>query len=263
MIDSVHDSIRTVVMLGSGNVATHLARAFVQKGFRLIQVYSRNLEHARQLAETLDCPFTNLPTELRNADLYLFALSDSALGEVLQQGNWEGRLCVHTAGSVPMEIFKPYTQTYGVIYPFQTFTRGVEVSLDDVPIFIEASDKATENRLFRLADTISFNVRYASSQQRLQIHLAGVFACNFVNHMLAIAEKLLQQNNLPVESLYPLIKETFRKIMDISAEKAQTGPAIRNNREVIQKHIDLLKEEPEWQKIYTFVSESIYKMYHS
>lgn len=250
-------------MLGSGNVATHLTRALVQKGIRLLQVYSRNIEHARRLADTIACLYTNRPTELVDADLYLFALSDSAIGEVLQQGNWEGRLCVHTAGSIPMEIFKPYTQNFGVIYPFQTFTRGVDITLEQVPFFIEASDKATEERLFRLADRISLNVRYANSQQRLRIHLAGVFACNFVNHMLAIAEKILQQNDLPVESLYPLIKETFRKAMDITAENAQTGPAVRNNTEVIKKHIELLKEKPEWQKIYTFVSDSIYKMYNS
>ncbi|HOK50541.1 MAG TPA: DUF2520 domain-containing protein [Bacteroidales bacterium] len=257
------DNFRTMVVLGSGNVATHLARAFSQRQIKIVQIYSRTLDHARRLADEISCLYTNQLNSLVEADLYLFALSDSAILEVLQQGEWNDKLCVHTAGSVPMDVFKPFTQAYGVIYPFQTFSRDVEIDFNQVPFFIEASNKTVEDMLSQLIGRVSSTVQYASSQQRLHLHLAGVFACNFVNHMLAIAEQILLQKNIPLESLHPLVQETFRKALAISAHKAQTGPAVRNNVEVIQKHIDLLKEKPEWQKIYTFVSESIYKMYHS
>jgi predicted short-subunit dehydrogenase-like oxidoreductase (DUF2520 family) len=263
MNDSTVDTIRTLVVLGSGNVAVHLARSFVQKGIEIVQVYSPTIDHARQLADEIACRYTNRLADLHDADLYLFALTDSAIPEVLRQRSWEGKLCVHTAGSVPLDVFKPFTQFYGVLYPFQTFSRNVPLALDEVPFFIEASDKNVEQQLFQLASKISSRIQLANSQQRQSLHLAGVFACNFVNHMLAIAENILKQNNLPPESIHPLISETVRKALIVSAEKAQTGPAIRNNTEIIRKHIEMLRDKPEWQKIYTFVSDSIYKMYHS
>ncbi|MCX7987221.1 MAG: F420-dependent NADP oxidoreductase [Bacteroidales bacterium] len=258
------ESIQKIVILGSGNVATHLARAFVSANINILQIYSPTLEHARELSETIGCDYTHTLNNLvSNADMYLFALTDSAVESVLKQSNWHERLCVHTAGSLPVDIFSRYTHTFGVLYPFQTFTKGVDISLNHVPFFIEASDETIKNKLTILAQKLSDKIYYADSQQRLSLHMAGVFACNFVNHMIAIAESILQESNLPADVLFPLINETLRKFLQIGAKNAQTGPALRNNREVIDKHLELLKEKPEWQKIYTFVSESIYKMYHS
>jgi predicted short-subunit dehydrogenase-like oxidoreductase (DUF2520 family) len=255
-------NINSMVIIGSGNVATHLARAFSYAHINILQVYSRNIEHARELANVLHCNYTSSIAQLlENADMYFFALSDSAIPQVLEQGRWKGKVCVHTAGSVPMEIFRPYTDKYGVIYPLQTFSKTFSLEISKVPFFIEACDEDLKKKLTQLTEKISQNIFEATSEQRFLIHLAAVFANNFSNYMFVVAQKILETQNIPFDVLKPIIEETVRKAIAIGPENAQTGPAMRNNLEILKKHAEFLKGNPEWQKIYTFVSESIRKNY--
>ncbi len=256
------NSIQRVVILGSGNVATHLARSFLQADITVQQIYSRNIKNARALADELKVPYTSRLDELSdNVDLYIFAVSDSAIPEILAQTSWNGRFLVHTSGSIPANIFQPFTPVYGVLYPFQTFTRDFPIDLTRVPFFIEASDNTCTMLLKQLANKLTTEIYEVDSQTRLFIHLAGVFANNFTNHMLAIAQKILDEHQLPASILNALVEQTFKKASQIGPYRSQTGPAIRRNTEILHKHIQLLESHPEWQKIYTFVSESIQKLY--
>jgi predicted short-subunit dehydrogenase-like oxidoreductase (DUF2520 family) len=251
-----------MVICGAGNVATHLGLAFSEKGIRIRQVISQTEMHARRLANLLDCNYTTNPAELDNsADIVLLALSDSALVPFLNQTGHLSQLIIHTSGSTSLATLEPYSSRTGVLYPLQTFTRDVPLSISEVPFFIEAASDDDLVLIRQLATALSEKVYGCSSDDRLKLHLAAVFCNNFSNHMMAVAQELLENSNLSFNHLKPLIEETARKISMIGPMKAQTGPAIRQNNELIGLHEQMLADFPDYQKIYTFVSNSIQKMY--
>ena len=256
------EKIQTIVVLGSGNVATHLSIAFYQAGFKILQVYSRNLGNARELANKIGANFTSDLAKINdNSDLYLFAISDSAIQSVLENKNWTGKILVHTAGSISIEIFKPYSENFGVIYPLQTFSKKRDIDISNVPFFIEASSQGIADTLESLVKKISKIIYSISFKDREILHLAAVFANNFSNHMFAVAAEILKKHNLPFDYLKPLIEETSLKAIELGPTAAQTGPAIRANPDVMQKHITLLENETELQNLYKFISDNIIK-YH-
>jgi predicted short-subunit dehydrogenase-like oxidoreductase (DUF2520 family) len=254
--------IQSIVVIGSGNVATHLSLAFYQAGLKILQIYGQNLDHAKLLANKLDASYTaDLRSLSENADLYLFAITDSAIQSVLDKRDWKGKLLVHTAGSISLNIFKTISENFGVIFPLQTFSKNRSIDISSVPFFIEANSSDTLDVLKKLVYKISKNVSAISFKDRLILHLAAVFANNFSNHMLTVAADILKKHKLPIEYLHPLIQETSMKAIELGPVSAQTGPAVRNNFEIIQKHITLLENEPELQNLYKFISENIIK-YH-
>ncbi len=257
------ETINKIVFIGAGNVANVLAPAFSNAGLKVAQVYSRTYNNAVYLANKIGAEPLSEIKNINDADLYLFCVSDSVIQLILEQRSWQDKFLVHTAGSVPLNIFKPYSNKYGVIYPLQTFTKDRLVNVAQIPLFIEASSQTGIEILHELLNNVFENIKVITSAQRQKIHLAGVFANNFTNYMLTIATEIFQNENLPVEFLKPLMEETFQKALIIGSVKAQTGPAIRNNAEIIQKHTELLAQHNDWQKIYTFVTESIQKYYHS
>lgn len=249
-----------VTIVGSGNLATNLSVALKSLGnVTFVQVYSRTEGNAKKLAGQLGCDFTTDASHIfPGADLYIFSLKDSCLEEVLSQVPSNDGLWVHTAGSIPMEIFKPYAKRYGVFYPLQTFSKQRILDFGRIPIFIEASDGENLVLLEKLALSISSDVRILSSEKRRNIHLAAVFACNFTNHIYALAGNILSDADIPFEVLLPLIDETARKVHEIPPREAQTGPAVRYDENVINKHLGMLKD-PTMNEIYRLLSQSIHK----
>lgn len=255
--------IENVVMIGSGNVATQLALALVEKGIHVKQVYSRSAESARVLAEKVNAGFTNdlfqLDTE---ADLYVIAVKDPAIQEVLENLRLrENQLIVHTAGSVPMNILEGFTSNYGVFYPLQTFSKNRKVDFSDIPICIEANHPSNLMKLEELGKRLSGTVSQINSDERKTLHLAAVFTNNFVNHFYYIGAEILHNKKLDFELLKPLIRETAAKIETLQPVEAQTGPAKRNDQTIISLHLKMLQNKPEYQKIYSFVTESIFQVH--
>jgi len=248
---------KKIVLIGAGNVATHLGMALKKSGQEILQVYSRSKKSASDLANSLNAAYTcDLKQLDKHADIYVIAIKDDALVEIAKQIRFKS-IVVHTSGSVEMTALKGCTSHYGVFYPLQSFSKARKIKLKNVPICIEASDKQTEKELIRLAEKISNRVIKIDSEKRQAIHLAAVFACNFSNHMYAIAEDILKTNQLPFQILQPLIKETAAKVEKNSPFKMQTGPAIRGDRNVMIKHINNLSEKKTSQAIYKLLSESI------
>lgn len=171
----------------------------------------------------------------------------------------DGALLVHTAGSIPMDVWEGKTSRYGVFYPMQTFSKQQEVNFREVPFFIEAAQKEDAERLKAIASVLSDNVFEADSLQRGNLHLAAVFACNFANHMYVLAADLLKKYDLPFEVLLPLIDETARKVHELPPLEAQTGPAVRYDENVIDRQLDMLSDEPAVKEIYRVLSEHIRK----
>lgn len=247
-----------VSLVGSGNVATHLGRALVKAGHNVLGIYSRTEASASRLAAELAAKVCSSPDELPESEMYVISVSDDAIPETIK------RLCtlqtdaifVHTAGSVPMSVFEGFERHYGVVYPLQTLSKQRPVDFSRVPLFVEASDDATRFRLLEICDGLSCNVVEMDSETRRKMHLSAVFACNFVNHLYALGERMLEENGLPFELLLPLIDETAAKVHHLSPRRAQTGPAVRGDKKVMERQEQLL-EDVTLRKLYRLMSESI------
>jgi predicted short-subunit dehydrogenase-like oxidoreductase (DUF2520 family) len=247
-----------ICLIGAGNLATQLGKCLLEKGHQIVQVWSRTQKSAAELASKLDCPFTTeISLITSDADIYILAISDTVLESVLAKRNWGNTMVVHTAGSTPMSILAPYCKNFGVFYPFQTFTIEKKVDFDNVPVCIEANSPQNLDVLKELAQSISQNIKLFDSDQRKQIHLSAVFACNFANHFYAIAEALLREKGIGFEILKPLILETASKVIYQSPVSSQTGPAVRNDTTVMSKHLSMLADHPDLQDLYRQISERI------
>lgn len=250
---------KKVVVIGAGNAGTHFANALSKSGHSIIQVYNRTQKSAQDLAKKLNCSFTdNLKNISIEADLYLFALKDDILQSVIAQTPPNNGIWAHTAGSIPVDIFEGYADNYGVIYPLQTLSKNRETDFAKIPLFIEGNNKQTETALFYFAKTISDKVDTADSEKRKYLHLAAVFACNFTNHLYNVSTQILDKHDIDWHVLQPLIDETANKLYSMSPSEAQTGPAVRNDRNIIERHLSLI-ENPEIQAIYEILSNNIYK----
>ena len=245
-----------VVLLGSGNLATHLATVFsVNESIDLVQIYSRSIENALHL-ENL-APITNTIDNLIEADVFVIAVSDSAIQEVSQKLSAKKGLVVHTSGATSMEVIK--NDNCGVFYPLQSFTAGKALTFENIPICIEAKQKKSFLLLESLAKSISKKVYAMNSEQRKQLHIAAVFVNNFVNYMYQIGEEICDANNVPFEVLLPIIKETAFKVSELTPKESQTGPAKRKDKKTLALHEKELNESQ--RKIYRILSEGISNNY--
>ncbi|MGL4852612.1 MAG: Rossmann-like and DUF2520 domain-containing protein [Phocaeicola sp.] len=251
-----------IVLIGAGNVATHLGDALQQAGHSIMQVYSYTESSAAALGGLLQTDYTTtIAAVCKDADLYILSVKDAVLAELIPQlvKGREQACFAHTAGSLPMSLFEGYATHYGVFYPMQTFSKERAVDFQTVSLFIEGSSPVVTAQLKCLANDISPLVYEASSEQRAYLHVAAVFACNFTNHMYHLCASVLEQQQLPFSAMLPLIDETARKVHHLSPQAGQTGPALRGDWNVVNKHIEMLANQPEWQAIYQQLSESIYK----
>ena len=251
-----------ITFIGAGNVATHLAKAFFKSGFQIVQVYSRTLETARDLACKVDAAHTNDVKEIsEEADVYIVALKDSVIEDVLKGIDFDNSLLVHCSGSLPLSILKDYSQNTGVLYPLQTFSKKRELDVDHIPVFVESSKKSNEIKLLELASEISGNVSVLDSVKRKSLHIAAVLTCNFTNHMYALAAEYLNSKAIPFEVLKPLIEETASKVMEMEPKDAQTGPAVRFDQNIIGEHLTELNEFPGTRELYKSISKSIFEFH--
>ena len=251
-----------IVLIGAGNLATHLGKALHAAGHDMVQVFSRTMQSAETLASLLDAePLTDMAQVRDDADVYIFSVKDSALEQLISQlCGGEKKVFLHTAGSMPMSVFRGKTLHYGVLYPMQTFSKQREVDFSIIPCFIEANDEFALKQIEGLAGQISHRVYQLSSEDRKYLHLSAVFACNFANHCYAASQKLLQLHGIPFDVMLPLIDETAAKVHGMTPKEAQTGPAVRYDENVIGKQIQLLENQPYFQKIYDCMSKSIHEL---
>lgn len=254
-------------MIGAGNVATHLAKAFTKAGHEVAEVVSRTMPSAAELAQKVGCKAcTTEDFKDNGSDLYVISVKDDAVAEVAQKliPQTPASMWAHTAGSLSMEVLYGTDGTLrerfpslriGVFYPMQTFSKDNPVDFNKVSLFIESN--TCNEELTQLARSISPRVYQLDSIGRRRLHLAAVFACNFVNHCYAISEELLSEMSLPFEVILPLIDETARKVHQLPPRKAQTGPAVRGDQEIIRRQMQLLKDKTAWQEIYQLMTENI------
>ena len=245
-----------LIIIGSGNVATHLSMAILKAGHSIAGVCGRNFEHTAELAKRLNTKsFDNISTIPTDADIYLISVSDDNISDVASQMPNVKGIVAHTAGSVPISVLQRFV-SHGVVYPLQSFSKNRTIDVAQVPFCIEGCDSETTDSLMAFARSLSSNVRTMSTAQRARLHLAAVFASNFANSMYAEAETILKESNIPLDVMRQLILETAAKAADMGPIAAQTGPARRNDIGVMNHQMEMLPDS-ELQKLYSFVSERI------
>jgi len=236
-------NMKRVTIIGQGNVATHLCVALAGRVDELVNVSSREPE--------------DIPAD---SDIYIIAVSDDAIATVAASMPGVGGIVAHTAGSVPMEVLRPYFKHIGVFYPLQTFTKGDTLDYSRIPVFVEGNDSTVQSQLLGLASMFTANLFTANSAQRGRIHLASVFASNFANCLWGIADDILRPQGYGVDVLLPLIEASANKLKYMTPAEAQTGPARRGDAKIIELHTRELAGTP-YQTIYELLSETILKKY--
>jgi len=247
-------------MIGSGNLATQLSLAFKDAGQEIVQIFSRTEAHAQMLAEQIGCPYTtSVDAILRDADVYILSVKDDALSALAAAvcGSRQQGLFLHTAGSMPMDLFKGYAAQYGVLYPMQTFSKTRRVNFREIPCFIEGSSEQALATVRLLSECISSHVVPCDSEKRKKLHLAAVLACNLTNHCYRLAERVLEAEQIDFRLFLPLIEETARKVTVMSPREAQTGPMVRYDQNVMEMQMSILPDA-RTREIYRLMSESIH-----
>ena len=248
----------TIVFLGFGNVNFHLINTLYKHNKdSVIQVYNRSEINLNK--ELNKIPFTTDLSKIKEADLYIIGIPDDAIAAFSETLPLKNKLVVHTSGSVSMEALSKRNRK-GVFYPLQTFSKNREVNFNTIPICIEAKEEADLELLTNLGNSLSEKVVEIDSDERSKLHLAAVFVNNFVNHLYAIGDDILGNNELSFDLLHPLIEETASKVKTLSPSEVQTGPARRGDQKTIEKHLHLLTEGPE-SELYQQLTESLMKKF--
>lgn len=245
-----------VVIIGSGNVAQHLIKAFQNSmEVELVQAFARHTEKLIHLLP--EAKITNSFNAIAAADVYIISVTDDAIAGVSQKLPFKDRLVVHTSGSVSLEQLDAKNRR-GVFYPLQTFSKNKEVDFTKIPFCLESDQESDYKIIEKLASAISPLLYAIDSKQRQSLHVAAVFVNNFTNHLYAMGSDICNENNISFDILKPLIQETAAKIEQLTPLEAQTGPAKRNDQKTIEKHLDFLKNENQ-KAIYNLLTQSIQK----
>jgi len=250
-----------ITIIGSGNVATHLAAAFKNAGHAIVQVYSRDMRNASLLAYHVKAEAIDSLEQINpETDLFVIAVKDDAIEPIAAELAKYNKMIVHTSGATSLQILQKHAQNVGVFYPLQTFSKTRELNFNTVPLCIEGADDKIASTLNELAYTVSQNVYRVNSEQRKTLHLAAVFACNFPNYLYHMSQQLLAEKQLPFDLLRPLILETAEKVQEHLPADVQTGPAVRDDEKTMASHLEQLQENPDLQAIYKLLSQGIIKM---
>ena len=246
-----------VGIIGSGNVATVLGRLIRSNNHEVVQVMSRNIEHARVLAEELGATHTDfggLPDI--SADMYIIAVADFAIRDGLPRLQLQDKLVVHTAGSVSKDVLKELSVNYGVLYPLQSLRKEMK-QMPGIPFLVDGNSEGVIQYIEAFAQTLSPDVRRTADEERLKLHVAAVIVSNFTNHLYAIAEEYCNKEQVDFNLLKPLILETALRIKDVSPAAVQTGPAVRKDIHTLDQHLRILVNHPKLRTTYLRLTDSI------
>lgn len=251
--------IKRVAIVGAGNVASHLAPALKGAGCLVTQVFSRTADKALDLAQSVEAKVADDLASISGVDLVLVAVSDDQTAEVCNALPAE-LLVAHTSGMTHLDDIS--RERKASFYPLQTLSKDNHVDFSNVPFCIEASNEGDCQLLEKLAGTLTKSVRRIESDQRQALHLAAVFASNFVNHLYGTSQQIVEDAGLDFAILKPLIQEVAAKIQDLSPSDAQTGPARRQDIDTLNRHLDMLLEDPPNHELYHVLTDRIMNKYH-
>lgn len=256
-----------ISLIGSGRVAFHLAQALLAQGHNIVQVYARDFDKTQKFAEKIQAKACQSLQQFQSTELIILAVSDSAIAELVKQVHelFPETLMVHTSGSTNIEVISHVHEKAGVFYPLQTFSLERDVDWTATPLFVEAVADVDQKLLSDLANSLSNRVYQYTSKQRLTLHLAAVFACNFSNYCFDMAKQIVDAEQVDFSLLYPLMIETAKKATENDPMQMQTGPAMRGDQNILAMHQNLLAqaERDDLKEVYQLLSDGIVKRHHS
>ncbi|WP_198077705.1 Rossmann-like and DUF2520 domain-containing protein [Acinetobacter calcoaceticus] len=256
-----------ISLIGSGRVAFHLAQALLAQGHNIVQVYARDFDKTQKFAEKIQAKACQSLQQFQSTELIILAVSDSAIAELVKQVHelFPETLMVHTSGSTNIEVISHVHDKAGVFYPLQTFSFERDVDWSATPLFVEALAEVDQKLLSDLANSLSKRVYQYTSKQRLTLHLAAVFACNFSNYCFDMAKQIVDAEQVDFSLLYPLIVETAKKATENDPKQMQTGPAMRGDQNILAMHQNLLAqaERDDLKEVYQLLSDGILQRHHS
>jgi predicted short-subunit dehydrogenase-like oxidoreductase (DUF2520 family) len=255
----MHPSSFKICIIGSGNVAHFMGKKLLHSQHQVVQIISPNIEHARKLAEVLNCDYADIITNINPiVDVVILAINDDAIKKIAPNDLLKTKIVIHTAGSVSLEDIQHLSPRTACIWPVYSISKNNLPSSDKIPLAVNFSINEIKAPLMNLAQSMSSNVFLLNDEQKMIAHVSAVFANNFSNHLFAIAEKLLDKQHIPFDILMPLIKNTVEKLNTHSPADNQTGPAIRKDEKTIQKHVNLLTDSD--KIIYEMLTKSIQEL---
>lgn len=246
-----------VVMIGTGNVATVLCKLMYAKGHSIKQVVGRDEIKVNQLANLVQAESCiDIKNIKRDADIYIIAIVDDAVADVVNELYLQDKLLIHTAGSLSKHVLQNASSNYGVLWPLQTLRKETN-HLPEIPFIVDGSSELVINRLQNFAQTLSSKCFVANDEARIQLHLGAVVVSNFTNHLFALADDFCKKEQLDFQLLLPLINETVLRLANHAPKDVQTGPAVRGDFETVEKHLQFLNNYPELQEFYNIFSKRI------
>jgi predicted short-subunit dehydrogenase-like oxidoreductase (DUF2520 family) len=246
-------------IVGTGNVAWHLSKKFIESGLNLTRLYGRQSRKPETFAHMKESVYRVLSDDVPDVDVLILAVQDGAVSELAQRfKRFDGIIC-HTSGTVNLQALQSedYSSRAGIFYPLYSFKMGKELDWRRIPILLEAESQEVLHVLMELAKALGAVATTASSEARAHYHVAAVFANNYTNYMYDLAESYLSAKGLELDVLFPIIRQTAERISQETPKQVQTGPALRNDLRTLKKHEDALKEFPEMLKVYQFLADCI------
>lgn len=246
-----------ISIIGSGNIATVLAKLILQNNHHIVQIIARNETEGNGLADSVNASFITFSGKINlDIDLIIVCLSDNSLPEAINFLSVENIPIVHTAGSISMNVLQNSSTNYGVLYPLQSLRKEMKI-FPNIPFLVEANNEKTYNFLEQFVNTLSETVLYVEEDKRFNMHVAAVIVNNFTNYMYCVAEAFCKTENADFNLLKPLILETALRIQDTSPQDVQTGPGKRNDIATIEKHLRILNNHPKLKTLYTRMTNGI------
>jgi predicted short-subunit dehydrogenase-like oxidoreductase (DUF2520 family) len=250
-----------ISIIGAGNLAFHLAHAIEKAGHNIEEIYGRDIESAQKLVDSLEntTAQSHLNFSQSFAKIFIVAVSDDAIEAIASEVVLpDDAIIAHTSGTVSIEqLQNSGLDDFGIFYPLQTFTKNTNLNFEEVPIVINSNSENARKNLLELANSISQSVIQLTDEQRQHLHLAAVFANNFVNYTLGAAFDLLNASGIEKKILIPLIQETVRKSLIFDPKSIQTGPGKREDYNTIGKHIELLADDERLMAVYKSITNNI------
>lgn len=252
-----------VSFIGSGNVATVLAKQMFRRGFTIVDVFSKQIYHAQQLAETISArAIDDLKNLALTADLFIIAVNDKSISQIVNQLSLNDKLVLHTAGAVSIEVLKNASISYGVLYPIQTLRKEMNSELE-IPFMIDGNNSDTMNSIEDILNQLEQSFVYGTDEKRLKIHIAAVFASNFVNYLYYLSADYCAKEQIDFSLLQPIIEQTALRLKSNLPGEVFTGPAFRGDKTTIEMHLNLLAQYPDLQKWYALITDDIQQLHFS
>lgn len=252
-----------ITLIGSGNVATHLAIALHKKGYAIQNIFSRKYYRAKVLAEKVDAVATSSYKKIKDdSDIYIIAVSDDAIKSVvaqLKQFLPASSFVVHTSGVKSSQVIAKHFPRFGICYPLQSLSKDKSVDFAQLPFCLFSDQKKDLKFLFKMTSQLGAPAFEVNDEERAKLHVAAVFANNFTNLMYTIAYDIAENENINFNILKPLILETAQKVQHHRPFDMQTGPAVRKDSATLQKHVTILQKYPRYKDIYNILTQELLK----